>query len=89
MTGISGLIRELLEDRIRGRLFFDELYGEYYFFVPDEPVYMGCFDDYLAILYIHYNDAKEIFSENELMEVALEGFSIVSLSEKVIYELSF
>lgn len=89
MTGISGLIRELLEDRIRGRLFFDELYGDYYFFIPDDPIYMECFDEYLTVIYILPEDAEQIFSENELTEVALDGFSIVSLSERVIYELSF
>jgi len=89
MTGISGLIRELLDDRIRGRLFFDELYGDHYFFIPDEPIYMECFDEYLPVIYILPEDAEQIFSENELTEVALDGFSIVSLSERVIYELSF
>jgi len=89
MTGISGLIRELLDERIRGRLFFDELYGDHYFFIPDEPIYMECFDEYLPVIYILPEDAEQIFSENELTEVALDGFSIVSLSERVIYELSF
>jgi hypothetical protein len=84
---VSGFMREF-DGNIRGRLFFDEIYGEFYFFVPDEPVYMGCFDDYLAILYILPEDARYIFSESELMEVAVEGFSVVSLSEGLIYELS-
>ncbi len=88
MADISRLIRELLEDRIRGRLFFDELYGDYYFFIPDDLIYMECFDEYLIILYILPKDAEQIFSENELTEVALDGFSIVSLSERLVYELA-
>ncbi|MBC7089528.1 MAG: hypothetical protein H5T37_03955 [Methanobacteriaceae archaeon] len=88
MADIPGLIRELFEDKIRGRLFFDELYGDHYFFIPDEPIYMECFDEYLPVIYIPPEDAEQIFSENELTEVALDGFSIVSLSERLVYELA-
>jgi len=77
-----------LNNKIRGKLFFDEIYGEYYFFVPDEPVYMEYFDGYLAILYILPEDARYIFSDTELMEVSVDGFSVVSLSEGLIYKLS-
>jgi len=49
---------------------------------------MECFDEYLPVIYIPPEDAEQIFSENELTEVALDGFSIVSLSERLVYELA-
>ncbi len=46
---------------------------------------MECFAYHLPVIYIPPEDAEQIFSENELTEVALDGFSIVSLSMRDLF----
>jgi len=84
VIGVSGCESRM----VRGRLFMDRITGNYYFFVPDEPVYMEWFDEYLAVLYLMPDEARYLFTEDELLDVDREGFSFVSMQKEVIEELS-
>ena len=58
--------------------------GNYYFFVPDEPVYMEWFDEYLAVLYLMPDEARYIFTEDELLDVGRRASHLFQCKKRLL-----